>query len=372
MASTAAHTGVVKWRWPHIEARAALQLLAFFLAIATLQGLAEMFAWREEGGADQPLLPPLARQLTGAVATWLSLPVVQLAARNAPGPAVGWFRLGALHIAGYLCFTACKSTIMLAMRWAAEPLVTGISSSRPLLLQVLWEAQLDIVLYGCLAAFWILLSAWEERREAVLHAARLDAQLASARLDALTAQVNPHFLFNALNTVSSTMYEDLPHTERLLSSLGQILRATLAQGGVTWSLAEERGHTERYIELLLARFGDQLSVRWEGPPGVEQERVPRFAIQTLVENAVKHNQDREQPLAVTITCAREGAVVRVAVEDDGRGFGPRAGERAGALGRLRETLRLLHGERAQLSLAGAPGARVELRFPAAAAADQEA
>jgi LytS/YehU family sensor histidine kinase len=162
------------------------------------------------------------------------------------------------------------------------------------------------------------------------------------------------------------MYEDLPRTERLLGSLGQILRATLAPGSVTWSLAEERAHTERYTELLLARFGDQLSVSWQTPPAFEQERVPRFAIQTLVENAVKHNQDRVSPLAVKISCAREGALVCLTVEDDGRGFAPTA-ESNGGLERLRETLRLLHGERGQISLGGSPGARVELRFPAASA-----
>jgi LytS/YehU family sensor histidine kinase len=256
---------------------------------------------------------------------------------------------------------------MLTLRWVAEPLVAGIASSQPLVFQILWETQQDIVVYGCLAAFWTLLYAWDERRAALLHAARLDTQLSSARLDALTAQVNPHFLFNALNTVSAIMYEDLPRTERLLSSLGQILRATLAPGNVTWSLAEERAHTERYTELLLARFGDQLSVSWQTPPAFEPERVPRFAIQTLVENAVKHNQDRELPLTVKITCAREGAMVCLAVEDDGRGFAPIA-EPSGGLERLRETLRLLHGERAQLSVGGPPGARVELRFPAVSAA----
>jgi two-component system LytT family sensor kinase len=343
-----------------------LQLLAFFLAIATLQGLAVIGVWRGEGGSQQPFLPPLGRQITGALAAWLALPIVQFASLNAPGPRVGWPRLLVMHAAGFLCFTAFKTTVMLTLRWTVEPLVEGITSSQPLMAQVLWETQQDIVLYGCLAAFWTSLYAWDERRAAVLHAARLDTQLASARLDALTAQVNPHFLFNALNTVSAIMYEDLPRTERLLSSLGQILRATLAPGSVTWTLAEERGHTERYTELLLARFGDQLSVSWETPPAFEQERVPRFAIQTLVENAVKHNQDREIPLTVKITCAREGALVCLTVQDDGRGFAPTP-ERDGGLERLRETLRLLHGERGQLSLAGPPGARVELRFPAASA-----
>ena len=361
---SAVAAGRGKVNLPRIEARAALQLLAFFLGIALVQGLAVMAAWRGEGGEDVAMLPPVARQLTGGLAAWAALPIVQLACANAPGPRAGWARLLAVHAAGFLGFTAVKSLIMFGLRRATEPLIPGISVRQPLVAQLFWESQLDVVLYGCLAAFWTLRSAWEQRRAALLQAARLDSQLASARLDALTAQVNPHFLFNALNTVSAVMYEDLPRTERLLSNLGQILRATLAPGGASWSLADERAHTQRYLDILLARFGDRLSVRWQIPPVLDRQPVPRFALQTLVENAVKHNQDRVGRLSVTVSCTRTGSLVNLAVEDDGRGLDPAAASGGGGLHRLRETLRLLHGERARLILGGNAGARVELRLPA--------
>jgi LytS/YehU family sensor histidine kinase len=215
-----------------------------------------------------------------------------------------------------------------------------------------------------LAALWSPLHAWEERQQAALRAAQLEAQLAEARLQALAAQLDPHFLFNALNTVSAVMYEDLGRTERLLSHLGQLLRAALAPGGPTWELAEECAHAGRYAELLQARFGDRLAVAWEVAPGLERARVPRFAIQTLIENAVKHNQERLAPLTVRVRAGCADGRLRIEVEDDGQGFGPAPASGRG-LARLEETLRLLGGERAALERSASPsgGARVALTLP---------
>jgi two-component system LytT family sensor kinase len=365
------------WRRPRVRARPALALFALFVGVGLVQGVAVRAGLASEGG--QPSYEPIVWHVTGAVGAWLALPFVQIAVANAPGPRVGWPRLFSAHAAGYLAFAAAHFAAMAALRLVLGSRLAGATPARRLEFQLLWELQSDLVLYGGLASLWSLLHAWDERREATVRAARLDAQLASARLEALSAQLDPHFLFNALNTVSALMYEDLPRTERLLSDLGQILRATLKAGGAAWTLADERAHTERYVGLLSARFGGRLAVAWDVPEGLGPVRLPRFAVQTLVENAVKHNRDRRGPLAIRIWGDAGGDEVRLVVDDDGRGFGrapPPAADGAGRAGpgpdearrgldRLRETLRLLHGERARLERSSAPGggARVSIYLP---------
>jgi LytS/YehU family sensor histidine kinase len=232
--------------------------------------------------------------------------------------------------------------------------------------QFFWEVQGDLIVYGALAAFWTLLQAWDERQRLALRAEQIRTRMVSMRLDALSAQIDPHFLFNALNAVSAVMYEDLPRTEKLLVDLGQLLRHTLDTSGPTWSLADERAHTERYVALLKARFTDRIRVRWHVETRLDRASVPRFAIQTLVENAVKHNHTRIEPLTVDIEVSERAGEAVLEVRDDGRGFREHDAAQPGrALARLAEMLRLIHGSRASLerSNGAGGGARVQLRFP---------
>jgi LytS/YehU family sensor histidine kinase len=114
--------------------------------------------------------------------------------------------------------------------------------------------------------------------------AQLTTELRDAQLRALVGQLNPHFLFNALNTISAVMYTDLALTDRLLADLGQLLRAGLASdAGPTWSLADERVHTEHFLAAMLARFGDRLSVAWRVDDQAAVAQLPRFTLQLLVE-----------------------------------------------------------------------------------------
>ncbi len=163
------------------------------------------------------------------------------------------------------------------------------------------------------------------------------------------------------------MYEDLARTDRLLSDLGGLLRASLERREATWTLAEERAQAARFVALLTARFGERVAVHWDVAPGLERAPVPCFALQALVENAVKHNQDRTEPLEVRIRARDAGAGWRLEVEDTGRGFGdrsPASGPGVG-LAHLERVLALLHDGRARLERGQGPegGARVSLWLP---------
>jgi LytS/YehU family sensor histidine kinase len=122
------------------------------------------------------------------------------------------------------------------------------------------EAMKDLITYALIAVAFLVWRMWREREAERLRQAQLETELREAQLRQLTGQLDPHFLFNALNTVSSLMYEDLLRTDALLSDLGQLLRSGLERRGPTWGLAEEAEHLQRYGALLLARFGDRLSL----------------------------------------------------------------------------------------------------------------
>jgi two-component system, LytTR family, sensor kinase len=352
-----------KWQWPRVRAKPALILLALFVGSGLLQGIITALAMADRTDPSTPI----AAGLSAALAAWFGLPAVQLGVFNAPSPRRGWPRFLGVHLLSCVLFTAIHFGVDYGLRWFLCKVLPIRSPDWLLHYTETWEMQYDWIIYGALAGIWALVRTWEERRQAALRTAQLETQLVRARLDALAAQLDPHFLFNALNTVSALMYEDLERTERLLSSLGSLLRATLGPGGPSWSLGRERAHSEQYLELLGARFGDRLSVSWDIAPGLEETEVPRFCIQTLVENAVKHNQDRIGPLAICIRGVKEEERLSISVEDNGVGFAKETSLAAPprGLARLEEILRLLHGDRARLDRGKAPagGARVALYLP---------
>ncbi|MET0390868.1 MAG: histidine kinase, partial [Polyangiales bacterium] len=196
----------------------------------------------------------------------------------------------------------------------------------------------------------------------------LASTLSATRLANLTAQLEPHFLLNALNTISELMYSDPALARHLLNGLSQLLASVLGDQRATWTWAEERIHTMHYVDFIEARFGDRISVLLSLPSQLEHLPLPRFAIQGLVENAVKHNQDRRERLLIEVVAEHRGGHVSVSVADNGRGFSRYADggyTRHGGLARLEQVLGLLYGPGARLErvYSASPGARVTLRLP---------
>ncbi|GMU00037.1 hypothetical protein KH5H1_41560 [Corallococcus caeni] len=355
------------WRWPQLRLRPALKLLAFGLALGLWQGSAVRLTQLMQRDPGH-WAPAFIWEVTSALVVTLLLPILMTAVLNAPSPRVGWARFLGIHAAAFLLFTSLHIAGMAGLRHAVYALLElGDYDLGPPVYALPMEAQKDLITYGLGCAVIALVYEWRERQARALRSAELEGELRAAQLQSLTGQLHPHFLFNALHTIGSVMYEDLSRTDRLLSDLGQLLRASLERTEPTWTLAEERGHTERFVALLAARFGDRLEVRWDVAPGLESQRVPCFALQTLVENAVKHNQDRVGTLEVRIR-ARAGADRwALEVEDTGRGFGapsPASGPGVG-LTQLGRVLALLHGDRARLERGAGPegGACVTVWLP---------
>ena len=195
---------------------------------------------------------------------------------------------------------------------------------------------------------------------------RLEAQLADARLQTLRTQLQPHFLFNALNTISVLMHEDVDAADRILLQLSALLRRSLdSTEAHEVTLGEEIGFLENYLAIEQARFGARLNYRIHAPDDVRDARVPNLILHPLVENALRHGlATRAGPGRVDVAAARHGDVLRLRVVDDGRALPAEMTERVG-LANTRARLRLLYGERHRFELRNseAGGVIAEIELP---------
>jgi signal transduction histidine kinase len=182
---------------------------------------------------------------------------------------------------------------------------------------------------------------------------RLEALKRDFSLKALRAQINPHFLFNALNTVAGLIPSDPALAEQTVEKLAEVFRYTLKRSESEMApLGEELDFLRAWLDVQQARFGARLAVRIDAPLETLSVRIPALALQTLVENAMKHGVARSsQPCAVTIQAGREGEYLRLAVTDSGPG--PIAPEHQDGHGlrNVRERLAGYYGGRASLELA---------------------
>ena len=204
-------------------------------------------------------------------------------------------------------------------------------------------------------------------------AADLRAQLAESQLAVLRARLDPHFLFNALNSVMVLARRgEGKKVESVIEHLSALLRHSLDSAGAqVVPLRIELEVLRHYLDIEQVRHGDRLVVQWMIDRGLEDRMVPSFILQPLVENAIRHGfTDGTRPLAVGITVTRAGEGMVLAVEDDGEGLTRGNVEKPAegiGLGHTRARLAGLYGDRASLTLAPAAngrGARVTIGIPA--------
>lgn len=216
------------------------------------------------------------------------------------------------------------------------------------------------------AHFGIL--SWRGLLEARLRAERANGLLQQAQLQRLAQQMQPHFLFNALNTISSLMHSDVQKADVALTQLATMLRTSLDMGASHETMLEAELRLARgYAAVMTERFADRVRIDWQVDPAALPCAVPVMSLQPLLENVFKHTVERRrEPTAVLVSAKAADGVLRIAVEDDG-GTLDAAGTPGIGLSNLRERLAALHGDRASLSLAArAPaGVRAELLLPCA-------
>jgi signal transduction histidine kinase len=202
----------------------------------------------------------------------------------------------------------------------------------------------------------------KERDEAEARRLAAEAQLAS-----LEARVQPHFLFNTLNSIAELIHENPKGAERMTGQLASLLRSSLdEQPGRLIPLRDELAVVRDYLDIERVRFGDRLRFDVMVDEGLEQVCVPRLAVQTLVENTVKYAVSRRRDsVDLVIRAAAVNGRVSIAVEDDGPGFDPTSLPEGHGLALLRSRLAMTFGDRAALRIDSRAGRTcVTIEIPA--------
>ncbi len=223
------------------------------------------------------------------------------------------------------------------------------------------------------------LAFYKRAQEQERAAAQLQARLSRAQLDALRSQLQPHFLFNALNGAAALMHTDVAAADRMLTELSDLLRLTLRHSATDEiPLAEELALLDRYLSIMRARFLDRLTIRSDVAPPLLDALVPQFLLQPLVENALEHGIARRPgPGMLEIRAEREDGRVRITVADDGPGVAAGASAPNGSgigLANTRARLAQLYGDEQSLVLESASptgGARATVTLPYRRAATPE-
>jgi LytS/YehU family sensor histidine kinase len=192
------------------------------------------------------------------------------------------------------------------------------------------------------------------------------ASLAHARLDALRMQLQPHFLFNTLNTIAGLVHEEPDKADAMLTSLSDLLRLTLhTHSERELPLSRELEFVERYLDIIHARFEEKLRFTVDVAPETHEALVPTFLLQPIVENAVEHGlQLRPDSGIVTICARRDAGLLLISIADNGIGLpeGTPPPEGVG-LGNTRARLKELYGDRASLTLESGDGLTVKIAIP---------
>jgi two-component system LytT family sensor kinase len=199
-----------------------------------------------------------------------------------------------------------------------EGRLAGMVARYPVLAVIaLWKYVVIIGVYHAI-------DYYRKYREHELRAAQLESRLAAAQVGALRMQLQPHFLFNALNSAAALTLSEPARAHDVLAQLGALLRETLDSGAdADVTLAREVDFVDRYLAIERVRFEERLAVRFEIPEDVRDALVPSLILQPLVENAIHHAL---APLAsartLIIRAGTQGDLLHLDVEDDGPGLPP--------------------------------------------------
>ena len=273
------------------------------------------------------------------------------------------WRSAAVHIPASLVFVIARS----ALRLLAGSLFPSVQVGAPALMM---SIGLHVFVYWAILAVAVALEYYRMYRGEQVAAAGLKTQLARAELGLLKMQLQPHFLFNALNAISEQVHADPDAAERMITQLSELLRHTIRSGNAhEISLGEELALLDRYLGIQRARFGGRLEATVDAEPGVMEALVPNLVLQPLVENAIQHGiAPRASGGRVEIRARRDvkSRRVRLEVRDDGIGLdaararrrdGGDAGDGVG-IANTAARLRQLYGDDYEFALRDAPGGGV--------------
>jgi signal transduction histidine kinase len=296
--------------------------------------------------------------------TWaLMVPLVVFVARRLPFEKARLLSTGLLHLALALLFSLAHSIVLALIQWSAQPAMTENQAYTGffafLMAFAAFELSSNLLAYGAIVGGTHAVDYYKRFREREVAASRLATQLAQAQVRALRMQLNPHFLFNAMNSIAMLIrHQKRDEAVRTIAGLSDLLRYVLEETrDQEVQLHQELEFAKRYLAIEQIRFHDRLQVRIDAEPEVLDALVPNLILQPLVENAIRHGIARRAAAGlVTVSARRSGASLQLSVTDDGPGLtdiGRRGSGNGVGISNTRARLEQLYGDRQAFEIVGA-------------------
>ncbi len=288
------------------------------LLFGLYEGINQLVGLRDR--VDIAAWKPLVWEISSVIVIFALIPFIVRFERHFRLADRPRWRIVVAHACAALVFSAVHVAGMLALRKLAYAVVGQHYAFDNLAVQAFYELQKDLVTYALILVAIFANREFQVRRTSDLRAAELAAELGQARLKHLTAQIEPHFLFNTLNAISNRMHEDVEAADRMISNLGALMRAAYdSDQQVLVPLDRELDWLRGYAAMMTERFRGQLSFDLKVAPGLEAVEVPRLLLQPLVENALRHGLPSGRG-GLTVDVSRQGTTLRYIVSDDGVGI----------------------------------------------------
>jgi sensor histidine kinase YesM len=206
----------------------------------------------------------------------------------------------------------------------------------------------------------------EKLRQKELDEERAKSLAVQAQLASLESRIHPHFLFNTLNSIAALIKENPDQAEKMVEKLSALLRYSLDfKPNKLVSLEEELKITNDYLEIESVRFAEKLDFNFEVKESLKTERLPAFALQTLVENAIKHVAARRSAKTkINVSASNSDENLKIEVSDNGNGFSESEIKPGHGLDSLRKRLKNIFADRASLEiLENTDGGKVRVKIP---------
>jgi two-component system, LytTR family, sensor kinase len=335
--------------------RYGLMVWGGWTALALFFGVSASLTYLSTGRPANWLLS-IERSLTEWWLWALLTPLVVWLARRYPLDQRWPWRAAAIHL-------AAGSAVAIAKTVAERAVFAWLTGFWTYLL--LSTAALQLFVYAAIVVATHGVEYYRRSRERE----QIEARLVETRMQLLSVQLQPHFLFNTLNTIAEMVHHDAEKADYMVTSLSDLLRRALELGSAQEiPLDDELSLLSRYLDIQRARFGDRLQVHCTVADDVHQATVPVLLLQPLVENAIQHGLNVSTTAGrIDIDARRRGDSLAISISDDGRGVSGEsvAGRERLGLGNTRARLEALYGARQRLVLTNGAsgGALVSIELP---------